>query len=142
MHRKFVYRNFKLKTSGSLTLRVCYLWSPLFAQEMCVLGKVNSVGVFLRKPNPYIQRVTQNSKKTTEISERLGQRTRVGSNPAPSAYQLWEHDLITVGGSPDYWNPVFQEHINMWNIHYLMLKTTKHMTILIIKFFYYYYHFF
>lgn len=49
---------------------------------------VPSVRVLLKEPNPYLSKKMQGLKKTSENSERLDRRARLGSNPAPPVCQL------------------------------------------------------
>lgn len=66
------------------------------------------MGIFLRKSNPYLLKVTQGSKKTTESSERFGQWARLGSDPAPLVYQLREQNLCATGGTSQNHDIIFK----------------------------------
>lgn len=54
------------------------------------VGRVLSVRVFLRQPNPHLRKDKQFKffKKKHEISNRLARWARMASNPEPLAYQL------------------------------------------------------
>lgn len=62
-------------------------------------GGLPSVAVFLTEPNPYLLEITKGSKKTTENTERLGRRTRLGYKPSSLVYQLRKHSSVVTGGA-------------------------------------------
>lgn len=61
-------------------------------------GDVPSVGLFLREPNPYLLNEILDAKKIAENSEWLIRR-RLGSDPAPTVYQLRGKNMSAIGGA-------------------------------------------
>lgn len=63
---------------------------------------MSSMGVFIKKFNPYLVSVSQGSKKTTENSEILGRPAQLCLKPVPHVYQVREPNLAANGEACKY----------------------------------------